>query len=70
MTNELPRKINSIDEFESLPTVAVLVDNTNHAWVKGSSQWWSSHPYDDKHQNSPMKMKWTALVFLPGMIAD
>lgn len=68
MSDRTPRKLTTVDDFESLPVGAVLVDNTNHAWVKGRSQWWSTHPYDDEHQNNPMKMRWTALVYVPGML--
>ena len=62
---DLPRRVTTVDDIESLPTGAVLIDNTNHAWVKGDSQWWSSHPYDGEHLNSPLKMRELLLVYLP-----
>jgi hypothetical protein len=65
---ELPRWIDDLDEFEGLPVGAVVVDNTNHAWVKGQTQWWSTHPYDAEHHNNPMKMKRLALVYVPGCL--
>ena len=61
----IPRFISTIDEFESLGVGSVVVDNTNHAWVKGNTRWWSSHPYDEDHQNSPLKMEELILVFTP-----